>query len=160
MTRKCGGCQLCCEIFGVAELDKEQLKKCKHQCESGCGIYVTRPRECKIYQCLWKFDENVPEAHRPDRLGVVIDKRETPIGPAIVVHQKKPNQWRQNPVWPILQHLCKDHNCWLYCVCEKDREAVFPTWAIEAQKRFDDIIQEGTAPEMLGELIHYEGDKC
>ena len=154
MPRGCGECQLCCEIFGVIELNKEQLEKCEHQCESGCDIYPTRPRECRMYQCIWKSDESIPEEYRPDKLGVVIDKRETPIGPAIAAHQKEPNQWQQLPTWPILQHLCKDHNCWLYCIHGKDRQAVFPAWAAEAQKRFDDIVQEDTAPEMLGELIH------
>ena len=127
---------------------------CKHQCKTGCAIHKTRPRECRNYQCLWRVDESIPEDQRPDKLGVVIERRDSPIGPSLAVHQQKENQWQQLPTWPILQQLCKEHDCWLYAICGLDRQAIFPEWAKEAQQKFDELIVHDTAPEILGELTH------
>jgi len=156
MSRVCGDCQLCCEIFGMTELDKGPLTKCKYQSDAGCTIHSTRPPECRIYQCLWKSDESIPDDQRPDKIGVVIDQRNTIIGPSIVVHQQTENQWQQEPLWNTLQHLCKDHQCWLYAVHLADRQAIFPSWSDDAKNAFDNLVTDNQVPDLLGDLEHMD----
>ena len=156
MSRECGDCQLCCEVFGVEELNKGPLVKCKHQSDTGCVIHPTRPPECRNYQCLWKSDESIPEAQRPDKIGVVIERRNTIIGPSIAVHQQQEDQWRQEPLWTILQHLCEDYKCWLYAVHLANRQTIFPSWSNDAKTAFDDLVIDNQVPDMLGDLEHVD----
>jgi hypothetical protein len=57
--------------MGVGELKKAPHIPCQHICESGCGIYDTRPTSCREFRCLW-LDGNVVDDHlRPDLSKVV-----------------------------------------------------------------------------------------
>lgn len=74
MTRECGACQVCCELPAVGALDKPMYTPCAHQCAAGCGIYETRPSECRAFECAWlRGDVGASEAERPDRLGLMIE---------------------------------------------------------------------------------------
>jgi len=52
--RSCGTCTLCCKVLAVDELKKPHGKWCAH-CKTGqgCGIYDTRPAECRDFRCTW-----------------------------------------------------------------------------------------------------------
>lgn len=67
MLRSCGGCQMCCEVFPVPEVNKPKHTKCQHQCESGCSIH-DQPRSpiCTEYTCTWLGELTWPEQLRPD----------------------------------------------------------------------------------------------
>ena len=74
--RQCGPCTLCCTILAVKEIDKPAGVKCKHLTDKGCGIYETRPEECRRYYCLWadpKAEGLTPEWGRPDRTGLILN---------------------------------------------------------------------------------------
>jgi hypothetical protein len=69
IKRKCGMCRACCTTMDVAELRKPGNVTCEHVCESGCGIYDTRPGGCRLYNCAW-LQGLLTEEQRPDRLGL------------------------------------------------------------------------------------------
>ena len=75
--RLCGTCTACCTCIGVKALDKPAGVPCKHLTEHGCGIYETRPQECRQYFCLWadpKAEQlNLPEWGRPDQTGLILN---------------------------------------------------------------------------------------
>jgi hypothetical protein len=76
--RSCGECQACCYVVAVHTLPevKPNYARCPHQCESGCGIYSSRPKECRDYYCLYQSGILTGgEEMRPDRLGVLLDFR-------------------------------------------------------------------------------------
>lgn len=154
MSRECGDCQLCCELIQVEELDKPPHQKCEHQCPTGCGIYDIRPKECRVYQCQWRSDENVPDELRPDKLGCIIDIHETALGLAVICHQTYPNQWVKEPIIGILQRLAQYYNCWIYAIYGNDRQAAFPTWANNQQTKFDEMAKSGTIPELYGKIVY------
>jgi Fe-S-cluster containining protein len=81
--RECGECQECCTRMGVystypdgTPFEKPFEQRCKHLCDSGCGIYAGRPKACRVFFCLWKMmyfkTPMMPEEMRPDKLGIVI----------------------------------------------------------------------------------------
>jgi len=77
--RECGECQVCCELFGIPELNKPNWQKCQHQCDKGCGIYPDRPKRCRDFECGWLtgvFGQGVE--HRPDKSGVIFTFVELP----------------------------------------------------------------------------------
>lgn len=75
MSRRCGGCTLCCRLLPVQELDKPADTRCSHQrTGKGCAIYRRAPFSCRAWSCLWLLEpEKTRELRRPDRSGYVID---------------------------------------------------------------------------------------
>ncbi len=71
--RKCGSCNLCCDVFEIEEISKAQGQKCEHLKRGcgGCQIYERRPDQCRSFQCLWTQGIG-PSRMRPDRSGVVL----------------------------------------------------------------------------------------
>lgn len=82
--RSCGECQACCTVIGISGdqncPSSAPYEPCVHQCEKGCGIYAYRPQECRTYECQWQRGVLTREDHRPDKLGIIIDKRRTSEG--------------------------------------------------------------------------------
>ena len=72
--RACGECNVCCTTQGIDVLDKKRHEPCKHLAPApgrGCGIYATRPSDCRGWHCAWQKGE-LPAPMRPDRTGVVV----------------------------------------------------------------------------------------
>jgi hypothetical protein len=57
----------------VPALDKPAGDWCRHACAAGCAIHgPTTPEICRRYDCYWREYDGLPEAWRPDRVGVVV----------------------------------------------------------------------------------------
>jgi len=141
-------------LIGVQELVKHPHQRCKHQCEGGCDIHISKPKECRTYQCQWRSDESVPKELRPDKLGCIIDIHNTPLGLAIICHQSEPDQWSKESIIGILSRLAKHNDCWIYAIHGNNRQAIFPEWAIEQQKQFDSMVVADTMQELYGSIAH------
>ena len=103
-ARSCGTCSLCCKLLGIGELDKRPGTWCSH-CKPphGCGIYETRPGECRDFSCVWLENESLGEEWKPARSKIVlyfIDK-----GARLIAHVDpgSPNVWRQAPYYERLK---------------------------------------------------------
>ena len=69
--RECGECQLCCKLERITELEKPRSKWCPHLGgHVGCTIYGERPNSCRAFQCWWLQNDKLPDALRPDRIGM------------------------------------------------------------------------------------------
>jgi hypothetical protein len=141
-------------LLEVEELTKLPHQQCQHQCDTGCAIHESRPKECRVYQCQWKADENIPEEFRPDKLDCIIDIHDTVLGPAVICHQSYPQQWLKEPIIGIIQQLANHHQCWIYAIHGNDRQAAFPKWASEQQSKFDKMAESGSVPELRGKIIY------
>jgi Fe-S-cluster containining protein len=64
---------LCCNVTMVPELRKPERTWCTNCNESGCGIYETRPKSCRTFECAWLLGE-LPDEMRPDKVHVMIEK--------------------------------------------------------------------------------------
>lgn len=76
--RLCGSCNVCCGVFAVPELRKLDFERCRHlrddAISGGCAIYEARPKTCRVFKCLWLWNDHgieFPESMRPDRSGIV-----------------------------------------------------------------------------------------
>lgn len=75
--RTCGGCDACCSVLNIPELNSPAFSRpsCMAEC-GGCGMYDDRPSICRGFECVWLMEDpeltGLGEEHRPDRLGVVI----------------------------------------------------------------------------------------
>lgn len=69
--RQCGGCEVCCYIAEVKDVNKSAFQKCKHQCD-GCAIFgkSERPQVCVDFECMWLRGYG-NENDRPDKNGLL-----------------------------------------------------------------------------------------
>ncbi len=66
--RTCGTCTLCCKVIAVADFDKEPGVWCGHCVRGkGCGIYETRPADCRTFFCEWMLEKSLGPEWKPDR---------------------------------------------------------------------------------------------
>jgi hypothetical protein len=128
--RECGECVACCKILGidVPELAKPAGVLCQHCTGTGCGIYQTRPQQCRDWHCAWRRIGAMPPATRPDRLGVMFDLVRPEPAPNILArlyilgHAIDPSDDFSNP---LIDH-----------VVNMFRQARIPIWIQQAERMF------------------------
>ncbi len=100
--RSCDGCTMCCKLLSVG--DKPVQQWCEHcAIGSGCGIYETRPQECRDFHCgylrMAELDENWLPAH--SKMVVAIGPGEKRI--VVYVDATRRGQWRSAPYYATIK---------------------------------------------------------
>jgi hypothetical protein len=54
---------------------------CEHCTGRGCGIYETRPRPCRGFNCGWRLLAQLDDDWRPDRSGVLVTPQNDDVPP-------------------------------------------------------------------------------
>jgi len=93
--RSCGSCTMCCYVFEVPAVATRDYEWCRHcRVGVGCGIYETRPEDCRSFYCLWRMGFGTDE-DRPDRHGVVMDLQDRLVDGQLVVRVWRPRQLQE-----------------------------------------------------------------
>ena len=76
-TRVCGTCTACCDGWVAGTIRGYPMKPgtpCHFRGNGCCTIYDERPEKpCRAFVCGWLMPNSpLPEAYRPDRLGVLV----------------------------------------------------------------------------------------
>lgn len=78
--RSCGDCTKCCGGWLIGEAHGHKFwpgRPCHFISSKGCTIYEDRPDDpCKIYNCLWLENDEIPEWFKPNISNVIISQRE------------------------------------------------------------------------------------
>ena len=99
-ARECGECTLCCKVVGVEELKKAGGTWCTHCAASGgCGIYATRPQECRDFMCAWLESHTLDEQWKPSRCKFVISAEPGNVNLKVSVDPARPDAWRKEPFY-------------------------------------------------------------
>jgi hypothetical protein len=104
--RQCGSCTLCCKVLAVAELEKPGGVWCPH-CRpgKGCGIYETRPQECRTFRCLWLADPQFPEELKPERSKLVFALDATKKRVIAYCDPGRPLAWKEAANYRLLKNM-------------------------------------------------------
>lgn len=143
---KCGDCNACCVVLGVTEIGKEEFQECPHIFWRGCGIYDTRPSECRNYKCLWLdsfSDEGI--LLRPDHLGVILDVAEVKkLGvPVLVVREVRPKVFEDPNVQVLVKAAAKSINSLIYLRRGRGQASVIiPDWLSHLRGRITGLVYE------------------
>ena len=78
--RNCNGCTKCCDGWLVTSVLGVVIgpgSPCKFSQKGlGCRVHAARPSDpCKIFQCHWKENTNIPEWLKPDKVNAIIMMR-------------------------------------------------------------------------------------
>ena len=66
--RTCGSCTLCCKVIAVTAFGKLPGVWCQHCVRGkGCGIYETRPADCRTFFCEWMLEKGLGPEWKPER---------------------------------------------------------------------------------------------
>ncbi len=107
MTR-CGECRLCCKVFPLPILDKPENQWCRFLSPAGCAVHERgQPEVCRQYACYWLEHEELPDEHRPDRIGIVVTECGSvcvagQVLPVFVLNQSEPGAWRSPSAQAII----------------------------------------------------------
>lgn len=100
--RSCGTCTLCCKVVAVSELGKPPGVWCPHCVRSkGCGIYATRPGDCRTFFCHWMVEKGLSADWKPERAKFALVT--TSGGITAFVDPGFPAAWRASPYFETLK---------------------------------------------------------
>jgi hypothetical protein len=129
--RTCGTCTMCCKVYRIADLNKQEGKWCTHcAIGSGCRIYDERPEQCRSFNCLWLQDATMAAEWKPEISKIVLS-----IYPATgfvyaQVDPGTPFAWRKEPYFTQLkmmaERLLRDRRHLLVFV-NRDATLIMPT---------------------------------
>jgi hypothetical protein len=98
-AKSCGGCDVCCRLYEIDELEKPAGTLCAHACGSGCGVYAYRPAACRAFDCLWLMRPELDALWRPDHAGFVLRLGDEGSTLWIDVDPLRPEDWRREPYY-------------------------------------------------------------
>src|SRR5215210_5152113 len=106
--RECGSCTLCCKVIAVTDFDKLPGVWCP-QCGrgNGCGIYETRPTDCRTFFCEWMVEKGLGPEWKPERAKFALVMGEGGHLTAFV-DPGFPSAWRKTPYLQMFKKLAAE----------------------------------------------------
>src|SRR3954469_16911870 len=106
--RECGSCTMCCKLIAVADLGKPPGTWCPHCVRGkGCGIYETRPTECRTFYCHWMLEKGLTPERKPERATFALVTSEAGHLTAFV-DPGFPGAWRSTPYFETLKRWARE----------------------------------------------------
>lgn len=102
--KSCGPCMMCCQVLDIPELNKPPGPDCPNCLKGGgCGIYMTRPKVCRDFECEWLRERALGPRLRPDLTGTILMEDADSDEYRAVCHPDRPMDWLKNPL--VFKHL-------------------------------------------------------
>ena len=106
--RACGTCTLCCKVIAVEDFEKAPGVWCRHCVRGkGCGIYETRPIDCRTFFCEWMLTPSLGPEWKQERAMFALV-----IGDGghltVFVDPGFPGAWRASPYFDMLKRWSLD----------------------------------------------------
>lgn len=119
--RDCGTCSACCRWPSIPELKKPPREPCWNLCggKYGCKIYEHRPKSCSDYECRW-LKGCGSEEDRPNICHVLIDKKLTQFGEALVAKSLRPGAIMTDQGKKAISRIAQDANMLCFIVDDND----------------------------------------
>jgi hypothetical protein len=108
--RECGSCSLCCKVYNIPEINKPAGKWCTH-CKpgKGCMIHDALPDQCSAFNCLWRTQESIGPAWKPDQAKMVLTASPFSGYIQVQVDASTPQAWRKQPYLGQLQQWARNN---------------------------------------------------
>jgi hypothetical protein len=115
-SRSCEGCEMCCTIMAVRELEKPTWTACALLAPAGgCSVWGDHPATCKSFACLWRGSGILlPPDLFPADCGfmLALDPAETwPTVVKVCAEASRPDAWDTPRNREIFARLAAAWNC-------------------------------------------------
>jgi hypothetical protein len=136
----CGSCTACCVLLDVKSIEKPANTPCSHLCAEGCGIYASRPKECRDYSCYWLESRTNALEMRPDQLGVIIEINETNLGKAVVVREFTTEIENNKNAQRFAYNIAEQHTAFIYVIGRNgENKVILPEWASHLERKLREL---------------------
>jgi hypothetical protein len=121
---------MCCKVFPLPVLGKAENQWCRHLSARGCSIHGHgQPEVCRGYVCYWLDHAEVPDAYRPDRIGIVVTECGTiPIAgsvlPVFVLNQSEPGACQGQAAKTLIDDMLAK-GCVLFVIYGPDAQIAY-----------------------------------
>ncbi len=138
--RQCGACMACCVHLPIpagkiGPEEKPSGHRCPQLCQTGCGIYVRRPKMCVDFRCTWLSDPTWPEPLRPDRSGLLCLREMLADGvPAALVYEMRTGVLQTPEAVKILAELQRTTAVIVIIDAGQHRRRLTGTWQAEPRQ--------------------------
>jgi Fe-S-cluster containining protein len=112
----------------VTVLEKPMHEWCPHVCSRGCGIYETRPDECRGFVCSWLAGA-LPEHLKPNKVKAMMYAYVLPNGVArITLHEDNtmPGAFERYPEFQMAAQVFVEHGFEFLVLSGKTRKLFTP----------------------------------
>ncbi len=101
---------MCCKVYNIPEINKVAGKWCSH-CKpgKGCLIHDALPNQCAEFNCLWRTQETIGPAWKPDQAKMVITVSPFSGYIQVQVDASAPQAWRKQPYLGQLQQWARNN---------------------------------------------------
>jgi hypothetical protein len=108
--RECGSCSMCCKVYNISEINKPAGKWCTH-CKpgKGCVIHDALPNQCAEFNCLWRTQETIGPAWKPDQARMVLTSSPLTGFIQVQVDSSTPQAWQKQPYYGQLHQWAKNN---------------------------------------------------
>lgn len=120
MPKSCGDCSLCCLLPQVPEFAKPAGVWCQHCAKPGCRIYETRPERCRTFECMWLWNENMPEDLKPNRVKLFFQNSAADGSMQCYVHPQYPDAWKKPKVMALIDRM-RNQGLHVVIICGQTR---------------------------------------
>lgn len=109
--RSCDGCTKCCEGWLSGEAYGHKFwpgMPCHYKTQKGCSIYNNRPENpCKVFQCEWLVNKDIPEWMKPNLINAIITKVEEDNKSYVHIHEAGSKLDSKVLSWFVLEYANK-----------------------------------------------------
>lgn len=129
-ARSCDGCTLCCKVIRVDVLQKPQWQYCPHcVVGKGCGIYDTRPEDCRAWMCEYLTNPGMADHWYPKTSHMVIEVVADGTSAHVYVDPDHADSWRAEPYYSDLKESAREavkRRCRITVHVGSEQTIVFP----------------------------------
>jgi hypothetical protein len=111
---RCNGCNLCCVVFTIPEIEKKAFTPCANLCAAGCSIHnlPTKPKTCIEFECDYIVAHRTNHRNKdviphPKDAGAYISHPGTPNVVLMSVDPKHPSKWQSSSMPTYLRALSR-----------------------------------------------------
>jgi hypothetical protein len=88
---------MCCKLTEIDSLKKPSGKWCSHAIHGrGCGIYLSRPNDCREFYCDWMLSDALSDVWKPSKCKFLILTGMDGVI-SVLVDVVSPDAWRKSP---------------------------------------------------------------
>lgn len=107
---QCNGCNLCCVVSTIPEIEKPAFKPCANLCPAGCSLHnlPSKPRTCVDFECNYVIAHRLDLPSKellphPKEAGAFLGQPKDDMHMVLYVDPRHPHKWQGSTIPDVLK---------------------------------------------------------